>query len=115
MSKQHKIRGAVCVLIMSMGSTPHHGEAKYQPEDRDWASWAEYLHHYPDYQEHQEPEDIAVNGCRWGTWVTFPNKIVAIATKVGPWERPEALFRSQDFIAMYTSWLLSGTVRGLLG
>ncbi|MCG8340340.1 MAG: hypothetical protein MI674_03645 [Cytophagales bacterium] len=101
MSKQHNIRGAVCVLIMSMVSTPHHVEAKYQPEDRDWASWAEYLHHYPDYQEHQEPEDIAVNGCRWGTWVTFPNKIVAIATKVGPWERPEALFRSQDFIAMY--------------
>lgn len=100
-SKQHAIRFTAFVFCMSTISTPHLVEAKYQPEDRDWASWVEYLHHYPDYQKHQEPEDITVNGCKWGTWVTFPNKIIAIATKVGPWEHPEALFRSQDFIAMY--------------
>ena len=101
MSKQHNIRSVVFVLIMSTIATPHLVEAKYSPEGRDWVSWVDYLHHYPDYQNHQEPEDIAVNGCRWGTWVTFPNKIIAIATKVGPWEHPEAFFRSQDFIALY--------------
>ena len=101
MSKQYHIIVLVCILIMYIVFIPHHVEGQYQPKDREWSSCAEYLYHYPDYQAHQEPEDIAVNGCRWGTLVTFPNKIVAIATKVGSWERPEALFRSQDFIAMY--------------
>ncbi|MCG8339722.1 MAG: hypothetical protein MI674_00385 [Cytophagales bacterium] len=88
---------------MSMVFTTHHVEATRKPDDneRDWVNWVQYLHRHLGYQGHKEPEDIAVNGCKWGTWVTFPNKIVAIATKVGPWKRPEELFRSLDFIAIY--------------
>ncbi len=68
---------------------------------RDYRNWVDYLCTNCDYRDHTEPKDIYKYGCKWGTWVTFPNKIAAIEAKVGPWKPPEALFRSQDFIAMY--------------
>jgi hypothetical protein len=66
-----------------------------------WVNWPDYLDHYPDYRQHKEPQDIAKNGCNWGTWVTFPNKIAAIQSKVGHLKDPKQLFESLDFIAMY--------------
>jgi hypothetical protein len=77
----------------------HNIEAHVQK--KVWIDWADYLSSYPDYRQHKEPEDIAKNGCSWGTWVTFPNKIAAIEAKVGSWSKPERLFESLDFVAMY--------------
>ena len=91
----------VGLWIMSTMITLPPASAKSSPVREDFVNWMDYLWKYPDYRAHQEPEDITVNGCQWGTWVTFPNKIIAIEAKIGPWEHPEALFGSQDFIAMY--------------
>jgi hypothetical protein len=73
----------------------------HSQNDEDWANWAHYLDRYPDYRKHQEPQDISTNGCKWGAWVTFPNKIDAIAAKVGDWKDPTVLFNSLDFVAIY--------------
>ena len=88
----------ICLLIGAIISQPVN---VYSQDDGDWANWAHYLDRYPDYRKHQEPQDIKTNGCKWGTWVTFPNKIDAIAAKVGDWEDPTALFNSLDFVAIY--------------
>lgn len=88
----------ICLLIGAIISQPIN---VYSQDDGDWANWAHYLDRYPDYRKHQEPQDIKTNGCKWGTWVTFPNKIDAIAAKVGDWEDPTALFNSLDFVAIY--------------
>ena len=73
----------------------------YSQNDEDWVNWAHYLCEYPDYRKYQAPQDIATNGCKWGAWVTFPNKIDAIAAKVGDWKDPTVLFNSLDFVAIY--------------
>ena len=88
----------ICLLMGVLISRPScvHGR-----DDGSWANWAHYLTSYPDYRMHQEPRDIKTNGCKWGTWVTFPNKIDAIAAKVRNWEDPTALFNSLDFVAIY--------------
>lgn len=41
------------------------------------------------------------NGCRWGTWVTFPQKIEAIQVRVSHTNHPRALFQSKDFLVIY--------------
>lgn len=73
----------------------------YAQDEAEWVNWAHYLCKYPDYRQHQEPQDIATKGCKWGTWLTFSNKIDAIAAKVGDWKTPTALFSSLDFVAIY--------------
>jgi hypothetical protein len=88
----------ICLLTSAMVAQP---VEVHDQDDRDWANWAHYLCEYPDYRKHQEPQDIATNGCKWGTWVTFPNKIDAIVAKIGDWKDPSALFNSLDFVAIY--------------
>ncbi|WP_243518811.1 hypothetical protein [Candidatus Cardinium sp. cBcalN1] len=66
-----------------------------------WLNCAHYFISFPRYENHKEPTDLLENGCKWGTWVTFSNKVIAIELKVGQWEHPEELFRSKDFLVMY--------------
>ena len=87
-----------CLLISILNMLSAQAQASAQSK---WLNWADYIWHHPDYRKHQEPQDIATQGCSWGTWVTFPNKIAAIAAKVRNWEDPTALFKSLDFVAMY--------------
>ncbi|WP_133282266.1 hypothetical protein, partial [Cardinium endosymbiont of Culicoides punctatus] len=64
-------------------------------------SWTTCLCDYPDYKQYKAPTNITVNGCNWGTWVTFPQKIEAIQAIVGSYTNPIEFFRSKDFLAMY--------------
>ena len=89
---------AACLLISILNRLPAQAQA---PAQSRWLNWIDYVWHHPDYRQHQEPQDIATQGCPWGTWVTFPNKIAAIAAKVRHWKDPTALFNSLDFVAMY--------------
>ncbi len=88
----------MCLLIGAIVAQPIN---VYSQNDGAWVNWAHYLCKYPDYKKHQEPQDISINGCKWGTWVTFSNKIDAIAAKVGEWKDPTVLFNSLDFVAIY--------------
>ena len=67
----------------------------------DWPSWATYLFHHPGYKDYQLPVDVKKNGCHWGCWVTFPQKIEAIQARVGLFTDPRDLFCSKDFLVMY--------------
>lgn len=99
-SNQNKRRwvAAVLLLLSTFGTLPVKAQG---PEQNRWLNWVDYVCHHPDYRQHQEPQEIATKGALWGTWVTFPNKIAAIAAKVRNWEDPTALFKSLDFVAMY--------------
>ena len=66
-----------------------------------WRNTIHYFHQYPHYIAYKEPKDIIKNGCRWGVWVTFSTKVLAIEAKVGNWSKLKDLFHSMDFLAMY--------------
>lgn len=66
-----------------------------------WENCAHYFSTFPKYENYKEPLDLTQHGCNWGAWITFSNKIIAIEIKAGPWEKPEELFRSKEFLAMY--------------
>ncbi|MBX9889904.1 MAG: hypothetical protein K2X94_01385 [Amoebophilaceae bacterium] len=86
-----------CPLCSTISTT-------HDPHNRgyvDWPSWATYLFHHPGYKDYQLPADITKNGCHWGSWVTFSQKIEAIQARVGPFTDPRELFRSKDFLVMY--------------
>ncbi|WP_109997042.1 hypothetical protein [Candidatus Cardinium hertigii] len=70
-------------------------------QQNSWPNCAHYFISFPRYENHKEPTDLVQNGCKWGTWVTFSNKIIAIEWKVGAWQNPEELFSSKDFLAIY--------------
>ena len=68
----------------------------------EYPSWAFYLgSRHANFKHYQPPCDIKENGCPWGTWVTFPQKIEAIQIKVRNASNPMNLFYSKDFLAMY--------------
>ncbi len=70
-------------------------------QQNSWPNCAHYFISFPRYENHKEPTNLVQNGCKWGIWVTFSNKIIAIELKVGSWKNPEELFNSKDFLAMY--------------
>ncbi|MBX9890138.1 MAG: hypothetical protein K2X94_02630 [Amoebophilaceae bacterium] len=65
--------------------------------------WINYLAGAPlrNYATYIPPVDITKNGCKAGKLVTFPQKIEAIACKVGDWKDPKVLLTSKDFLVMY--------------
>ncbi|MDD9140083.1 MAG: hypothetical protein NQ127_04190 [Candidatus Cardinium sp.] len=67
----------------------------------EWKNCVHYLMQFPNYEGYQPPQDILKEGCPWGNWVTFPQKILTIEVKVSPWKDPIELFKSKDFEAMY--------------
>ena len=67
----------------------------------NWPSWAFYLYKHPGYKDYKPPENITKYGCKWGAWVTFPQKIEAIQAKVRNISNPANLLLSKDFLAMY--------------
>ncbi|WP_204594657.1 hypothetical protein, partial [Cardinium endosymbiont of Culicoides punctatus] len=64
-------------------------------------SWTVYLHGHPGYKNYQIPNNIMQDGCHWGTWVTFPQKVEAIQAAVGRYTHPIELFRSKDFLVIH--------------
>lgn len=107
MKNIHKVhnllRLAFYRLIMIM--MPQVSNAGPLPIDRPtetYQNWAYCLaYQYHQIGKNKLADNIAEAGCKWGKWITFSNKILAISLKVGSWESPEEIFASQDFIAMY--------------
>lgn len=88
----------IALLLNTLNLSPVQAQG---PERNRWLNWIDYVSYHPDYRQYQEPQDITTKGAQWGTWVTFPNKIAAIATKVRNWDDPTSLFKSLDFVAIY--------------
>ena len=100
------IKVIIILLVMLKTKLPLHATMHrvHHPSNRgyiDWPSWAIYLHQHPGYKGYQPPNNITKNGCQWGTWVTFAQKIQAIQAHVGDFKHPSALLHSKDFLVMY--------------
>ena len=50
-------------------------------EEYPWKNIIHYFCLHPKYTDHKEPQDIAKNGCKWGVWITFPNKVSLLKPK----------------------------------
>ena len=65
-------------------------------------SWfAYFVNRGTDYKNYKVPIDISKNGCMWGKWITFAQKIETIQIKARDISNPINLFYSKDFLAMY--------------
>ena len=100
MPRKIYLKGILIIFLMFMPSYPLLSKL-LDNSYVDWHSWAAYLTWHPDYKSYQPVTDIKKNGCNWGAWLTFPQKIEAIQARVGNFSSPLELFRSKDFLVMY--------------
>ncbi|MBX9890456.1 MAG: hypothetical protein K2X94_04255 [Amoebophilaceae bacterium] len=77
--------------------------ANHMNNESSILGWINYLSGAPflNYTTYATPVDITKNGCKVGALVTFPQKIEAIACKIGDWQDPKALLTSKDFLVRY--------------
>ena len=74
----------------------------YAKQYIEYPSWLVYFgDKNTNYKHYKVPADISKEGCLWGSWVTFAQKIEAIQIKARDISNPLNLFYSKDFIAMY--------------
>lgn len=99
------IRLIVILLVMIsnflLHATTHSNHTRYKKKYINFPSWTIYLYNHPGYHNYQSPNNIKKHGCKWGTWVTFAQKIEAIQAHVGRFTHPSDLFYSKDFLAIY--------------